>query len=342
MGLLPGDVDLIQQTVQRHLKRQENITKPAIKTRDSAPKVTVATKDNSSQKVAAGSQSIALFGEAAKRSSSRPKARPVDQPDPDVDSETKKSNVPGLPRGKLLEEIAAEQMFRPTNAKGSKVIRARELCAQATEACNVGDFEKAVSCYVEAENLYRDVNDTLSLESVLLKRQDAENSLRMINFQKKFEKERGLALLEEGRAKLASGMAVQAQEALNQALITLNKAGESKSAAEAQRLIGQVSILAPQHALPGTGATAEQDAVEQPNSLVRSAEREREAEQREVERLRALKQQEVRARDLGRILMRYNAQCLTNPSFAGDDGGQKARTYRTPSSLSSARAAGSC
>ena len=291
MGLLPGDIEVLLQTAKA------NVPAPSVKKRESA----ALSKTTSVQNLPKGAtvdvkQPIAHFGEAAKRSNSRPKSRPSEGQDEQVVPDNKRTHAPNAAaKGKLLEEIAAEQMFRPTNAKGSKVIKARELCAQAAHSFGAGEFEKAVRAYAEAENLYRAVNDTVSLEATLLKRQEAESSLKMMIFQKRFEKERGLSLLADGREKIASGLFSQAQEILNQASILLSKAGDLKAAAEAGRMRDEASVMAAQNAAqqahPSISDAA--DVLEQPNSLVRSAELEREAEQRELERLRSLKQQEV-------------------------------------------------
>jgi hypothetical protein len=289
MGLLPGDIDVLVQTAKAHA--------PPIKQRESA--ATTGTKASSAQNATKGTaastkQPIAHFGEAAKRSSSRPKARPSDGEEEQGSPENKKVQGANAATGKLLEEIAAEQMFRPTTAKGSKVIRARELCAQAAQSFGAGEFEKAVRAYCEAENLYRAVNDTQSLETILLKRQEAENRLKMTIFQKRFEKERGLALLEDGQEKMQSGLPSQAHEALTQASLLLSKAGEVKAAAEAARLRDEAAAAAAADGANQPPLGGGEEAPEPPNSLVRSAEQERAAQQREAERLRSLKQQEVR------------------------------------------------
>ena len=294
MGLLPGDIDLLMRVSQFATNQAAPIARFVAQTHDPAIAPRPA-KDISAQKVTAV-QPIAHFGDAAKRSSSRPKTRTPSADNDDAPSPPdNKKNQGTVPKGKLLEEIAAEQMFRPTNAKGAKVLRARELCAKAAQSFGAGEFEEAIRDYAEAEALYHTINDNASLDLVVSKRQEAEHSLQMVVFQKKFDRERGQGLLEDGRQKLAKGNFLQAQEILNQAWACLSKAGDMKLAAESARLRDQASMLASKSTENGTKAELQANVqmLEQPSSLVRSAQEQRENEQKELERQRNLKQEQV-------------------------------------------------
>ncbi len=294
MGLLPGDIDLLLRVSQFATNQAVPIARSVTQTRD--PSMTPGpAKDISAQKTST-TQPVAHFGEAAKRSSSRPKTRTAGSDNDGAPNPTEnKKNQGTVPKGKLLEEIAAEQMFRPTNAKGAKVLRARELCAQAARSFASGEFEQAIKDYAEAEALYRAVNDNASLDLVVSKRQEAEHSLQMAIFQKKFDRERGQGLLEDGRQKLAKGNFIQAQEILNQACTCLSKAGDMKLASESARLRDQASMLASQNMVTCSKAGLQENdqMLEQPSSLVRSAQEQRENEQKELERQRNLKQEQV-------------------------------------------------
>jgi hypothetical protein len=290
MGLLPGDIDLLLRVSQFATKQAVPIAHSVAQTRDARP-----VQDITAQKIST-MQPIAHFGDAAKRSSSRPKTRTADTDNKDVPSPPENKKNQGVaPKGKLLEEIAAEQMFRPTNAKGAKVLRARELCAHAGRSFDAGEFEQAIRDYAEAEALYHNVNDNASLELVVSKRKEAEHSLQMANFQKKFDRERGQGLLEDGRQKLAKGNFLQAQEILNQAWTCLSKAEDMKLAAESARLRDQAKMLESKSMVNGSKAELQENdqILEQPSSLVRSAQEQRENEQKELERQRNLKQEEV-------------------------------------------------
>jgi hypothetical protein len=294
MGLLPGDIDLLLRVSKFATNQTNPAARSVAQTRE--PMAFAAKELSSSAQKPSNrtEQPIAHFGEAAKRSSSRPKTRDAGSNNDDAQSppENKKTTVS---KGKLLEEIAAEQMFRPTNAKGAKVIRARELSAQAARSFAAGEFEHAIRDYAEAEALYHAVNDSASIDLVVSKRQEAENSLQMVAFQRKFDRERGQGLLEDGREKLAKGLLPQAQDILHQAWTYLSKAGDMKLAAESARLRDQAVMLASTSMNHGSIAELHHEQIiEQPSSLVRSAQEQRENEQKELERQRALKQEQVR------------------------------------------------
>jgi tetratricopeptide (TPR) repeat protein len=302
MGLLPGDIDLLLRVSKFATNQPIQTARSDFQTRDPITIAPEPTKDTSLHKKSSTQQPIAHFGEAAKRSSSRPKVRTTDTDNDDAPSppEIKKNTIS---KGKLLEEIAAEQMFRPTNAKGAKVIRARELCAQAAISFGAGNFEQAIRDYAEAEALYHAVNDNASIDLVVSKRQEAENSLPIVVFQRKFDRERGQGLLEDGRDKLAKGLIPQAQDILNQAWTYLSKSGDMKLAAESARLRDQADALAAASIINGSKAELRDNEhmLEQPSSLVRSAQELREKELKELERQRALKQEEVRVITISQI-----------------------------------------
>ena len=297
MGLLPGDIDLLLRVAQFATNQTVPIARSIAQTRDPTAIAPRPAKDITAQKISSSTkQTIAHFGEAAKRSSSRPKTRTAGTDNDDAPSPPENKKKQGtVPKGKLLEEIAAEQMFRPTNAKGAKVLRARELCAQAARSFGAGDFEQAIRDYKEAEALYHAVNDNASIDLVVSKRQEAENSLQMLIFQRKFDRERGQGLLEDGREKFAQGNLPQAQDILNQAWTCLSKAGETNLAAESARLRDQASMLASKSMVSGAKVELQgnEQTLEQPSSLVRSAQEQRENEQKEMERQRNLKQEQV-------------------------------------------------
>ena len=263
MDLMPSDIDALQRAIRALPEPPKSVAKPVGKANN------------------AGTQKS--------RSDSRPKR----------DTE---SRSPIKARGKLLEEIAAEEISKPTTLKGSQSERAKQLYALGIKLSEAGEQEKAIVSFNEAEALFLAVNDNSSIEMVAVKRQHAENSVKLQQFEKKVLRDRGRSFLEEGKNWMEKGMYPRAKQSFINAYTAFTEVGDAKLAAEASRLRDGATKLAERpsepQADPRQGSAAltpgEQEVVEQPNSLVRSALEEKEAAQREFERARAIRQQEVR------------------------------------------------